>query len=338
MKTGIVGIGFMGLIHYLAMRKVNGASVGAICTRDEKKLAGDWTSIQGNFGPRGQQEDLSGIATYADFNDLLNDDDIDMLDLCLPTNLHTERTIAGLEAGKHVLLEKPISLSLDDAHRMMDAAKANNRKFMVAHVLPFFPEFAYALNVVQSRDHGKLLGGHLKRIIAAPDWSNEHLDYSLSGGPGIDLHIHDTHFVRLLCGTPKTVSSVGIMGDDNYATYLSTLYSFEDGRSLSCASGAMSQPGRPFTHGYELYLENATLVHEAGIQPVQLLKKDGSIETPDLGDGDPVDSFTLELQYAVDAIVNDSDATSLSGEAALDALLMCYKEVESVKTGLPVAL
>ena len=59
---GIVGIGFMGMIHYLAARRVEGARVVALCSRDPKKLAGDWTSIQGNFGPRGTQMDLSGIA------------------------------------------------------------------------------------------------------------------------------------------------------------------------------------------------------------------------------------------------------------------------------------
>ncbi len=59
---GIVGIGFMGMIHYLAAGKAKGARVVAVCSRDPKKLAGDWTSIQGNFGPRGTQMDLSGVA------------------------------------------------------------------------------------------------------------------------------------------------------------------------------------------------------------------------------------------------------------------------------------
>ena len=62
-RIGIVGIGFMGMIHYLAARKLQGARVEAICSRDEKKLAGDWRSIQGNFGPRGEQMDLSALRT-----------------------------------------------------------------------------------------------------------------------------------------------------------------------------------------------------------------------------------------------------------------------------------
>src|SRR5216684_6663903 len=58
-RIGIVGIGFMGMIHYLAARKLKGAQVTALCSRDAKKLAGDWRSIRGNFGPPGERMDLS---------------------------------------------------------------------------------------------------------------------------------------------------------------------------------------------------------------------------------------------------------------------------------------
>ena len=70
---GIVGIGFMGMIHYLAAQKAQGLRVAALCSRDPKKLAGDWTSIQGNFGPRGTQMDLSGVALHRDYEALLAD-------------------------------------------------------------------------------------------------------------------------------------------------------------------------------------------------------------------------------------------------------------------------
>ena len=72
-KVGIVGIGFMGMIHYLAAQRASGLKVVALCSRDPKKLAGDWTSIQGNFGPRGTQMDLSGVRCYRDFEELLAD-------------------------------------------------------------------------------------------------------------------------------------------------------------------------------------------------------------------------------------------------------------------------
>ena len=67
LKVGIVGIGFMGMIHYLAYQQVRGAKVTAIATRDKKKLAGDWRGIKGNFGPPGTQMDLRGVRGYADW-------------------------------------------------------------------------------------------------------------------------------------------------------------------------------------------------------------------------------------------------------------------------------
>src|SRR3954451_21756752 len=109
-RIGIVGLGFMGMIHYLAARNLKGPRVAAVCSRDSKKLAGDWRSIQGNFGPRGEMMDLSGIDKYADLDDLLADKDIDLIDVCNPTHLHPETALKALKAGKHVLVEKAIAL------------------------------------------------------------------------------------------------------------------------------------------------------------------------------------------------------------------------------------
>ena len=99
-RIGIIGIGFMGMIHYYGAKKVSGGEVVAICTRDQKKLDGDWTSIQGNFGPRGGIEDLSHLRKYNQIEELLADPDIDMVNICLPTFMHKSVSIAALQAGK----------------------------------------------------------------------------------------------------------------------------------------------------------------------------------------------------------------------------------------------
>ena len=80
---------------------------------------------------------------------------------------------------------------------------------MVAHVLPFFPEFAFAAEAIRGGQYGKLLGAHFKRVISKPDWSADIGDAAKTGGPAVDLHIHDTHFIGLVCGVPKQVFSVG---------------------------------------------------------------------------------------------------------------------------------
>ncbi len=337
---GIVGIGFMGMIHYLAARKVNGAKVVAICTRDAAKRAGDWTSIQGNFGPRGARMDLSGVACYPDFGAILADSKVDLVDLCVPNDAHGPMAIEALRAGKHVLVEKPIALSMAEADAMVAAARAAGKLLLVAHVLPFFPEFAFALAAVRSGRYGSLQAAHLMRVISKPNWSSGIADPNRSGGPAIDLHIHDTHFIALICGVPRAVHSSGIV-EDGAVVYVTTQYLYErPGLAVSCVSGALSQGGRPFAHGFELYFERATLAFEfanlAGqghvAMPLSLILPDGTVERPELGPGDPVDSFALELAAATQAAASGVEPAQLSGDLARQALRLCLAEIESVKS------
>src|SRR5690242_19538270 len=151
---GIVGIGFMGMIHYLAARGLTGGRVVAVCSRDPKKLAGDWTGIRGNFGPRGGTMDLSGLNRHADVADLLADPAVDLVDLCVPNDEHARLAVRALEAGKHVLVEKPVALTTADADAMLRAARATGKRLLVAHVLPFFPEFSFVAEAVTSGRYG----------------------------------------------------------------------------------------------------------------------------------------------------------------------------------------
>lgn len=335
-RIGTVGIGFMGMIHYLAAKKLNDARVTAIATRNPKKRAGDWTMIQGNFGPRGGQEDLSNVKTYETGEELIADPEIDLVDVCLPNDQHKDIVIAALEAGKHVLVEKAIALTLEEADAMVAAAKKSGKLLMVAHVLPFFAEFSYALDAIKSGKFGSLQAAHFRRHISPPDWSNAMQDLQKTGGPIVDLHIHDTHFIGLACGVPAKVFSRGILREGT-VEYVSTEYLYDTPTPIvSATSGSLSQPGRPFTHGFEIYLEKATLMYEAG-SPLQVFTADG-VETPDLPSADPVDSFTAELQAAVDGVRAGKEPDLLSGTLARNALALCLKEAESVKTGKEVAM
>lgn len=345
-SIGIIGLGFMGMTHFRGIKAVRGGRVAALCTRDPKKLAGDWRGIRGNFGAPGGIEDLSGIRTYEDIGDLLADPGIDLVDICLPTSQHCEAAIRAMRAGKHVLVEKPIALSLRDADRMVRVSHETGRLLLVAHVLPFFPEFACLKKIVVSGEYGQVLGAHFKRIISRPNWSASVANMAHSGGPGVDLHIHDTHFVSLLFGKPDRVTSHGRLVEEKYVEYISTHYGYADrpGLCVTCASGAISQRGRAFAHGFEVYLEQATLVYEfstlAGqpslTMPLTVLTPDGKAETPALGDADPVVAFAHEVQAAVDSVNRGQAAPELSGQCAADALRLCFKEVESVRRGRAV--
>src|SRR5436309_11498904 len=238
-RIGIVGLGFMGMMHYLSARRVKGARVTAIHTRDPKKLAGDWRGIRGNFGPPGQVMDLGDVKRSPGLDQLLADPDVDLVDVCNPTHLHPETVLACLKAGKHVLVEKAIALKAEDADEMVRAAKAAGKLLMVAHVLPFFPEFAFVARAVREGAHGKLLGAHFKRVISRPDWSAEIGDASKTGGPAVDLHIHDTHFIGLVAGVPGRVFATGVVGAGGAVDYLTAQYVYgPGGPAVSCSSGA----------------------------------------------------------------------------------------------------
>ena len=337
-RIGLVGVGFMGMIHYLAGQRLEGARVAAVCSRDPKKLSGDWRGIRGNFGPPGQQMDLAAVKKYQSLDDLLWDPDIDLVDVCNPTHLHPQTAIAALEAGKHVLVEKAIALDPKDADAMLAAAERAGRLLMVAHVLPFFAEFAYAADAIRSGKHGRLLAAHFKRVISRPDWSADIGDADKTGGPAVDLHIHDTHFIGLVAGVPRRVFSSGVVNDRGAVDYLTTQYLYgPDGPAVSCSSGALAQKGRPFVHGYEIYLERATLVYESGATPLTVLTADGQSLRPELGgDADPVASFAAEIQVAVEGVRGNRLPDLLSGKLARDALLLCHKECQSVRTGAAV--
>jgi len=209
---------------------------------------------------------------------------------------------------------------------------------MVAHVLPFFPEFAYVVDAVKSGRFGRLLGGHFKRIISKPDWSAEIGDAAATGGPAVDLHIHDTHFIGLLAGVPKQVFSTGVM-DNGTVTYLTTQYLYgPGGPALSCSSGAVAMKARPFVHGFEIYLERATIAYESGVCPLTVLHSDGRTEPVTLTGVDAIDAFAAEIQTAIDGVAAEKTPDALSGKLARDALVMCLKECESVRSGIAVGL
>ncbi|OWK34760.1 Gfo/Idh/MocA family protein [Fimbriiglobus ruber] len=338
-RIGIVGIGFMGRIHYLAARHLQGARITAVCSRDKEKLAGDWRNTRGNFGPEPGHVDLSGLKKYEWYEDLLADPEIDLIDVCNPTHLHPEFAIAALKAGKHVLVEKAIALQPEQADAMLAAARSAKKLLMVAHVLPFFPEFRFAAETIRDGTYGKLVAAHFRRVIAMPDWSAEIADASKTGGPAVDLHVHDTHFIGLVCGVPKHVFSTGTVNGDA-VNYLTTSYLYGPGGPVvTCSSGAVASSGRPFVHGYEIYLEKATLSYASDGSPLTVYTNDGKSTQPTVqGGGDPLAAFTSEIQAAVEGVRTGREPDLLSGQLARDALVLCYKECESVRTGRQVAM
>jgi predicted dehydrogenase len=209
----------------------------------------------------------------------------------------------------------------------MDAAKANGRLVMVAHVLPYMGAFAYASKVVKLGTYGKPIGGYFKRVISDPTWIPDFYDPDRVGGPLVDLHVHDLHWIQLLFGKPKSVEAVGRMRG-KVAEYVHVLYRFDSPNvCVSSSSGVVDAPGRPFTHGFELHLEQAMLHHEFGAFsdtaetfPLKIATRDGQVIRPELPASDDIDAFVGEIEDMAISVKTRTIAPRLSGQLACDAV------------------
>jgi predicted dehydrogenase len=338
LKVGIAGLGFMGWIHWLAYKETPGVEVAAICTPEENRRAGDWTDIKGNFGPPGQHVDLSGIRTYENLEEMLADASLDVVDICLPPALHCESIVRAANSGKHVFCEKPLALNLDDCDRAVAACEENGKQLMVGHVLPFFTEYQYARETIASGTYGKLLGGSFKRVISDPLWLKHFYDPEKIGGPLFDLHVHDAHFIRLLFGKPTGVYSCGRVRGE-VVDYCNSIFQFQDPSiAVACTSGVINQQGRPFTQGFEIHLEQATIQFDFQAfadtpesMPLKVLTQDGEVIRPELTDGDPVHAFGREIAEMASCLSKNQSSEILSGTLARDAIAICQLQAQSVQ-------
>src|SRR4051794_34143321 len=186
-NVAILGAGFMGQAHasnYQALGEC--VRVRWICGRGAdraRKLAAD-----------------TGAEVATDWDTALSDPGVDVIDICLPTALHREATERALAAGKHVLLEKPIALTLADADGIVAAAQRADSVVMVGHVLRFFPAYAELRRRVASGDIGQVRGLTAQRLSPAPDWAAWLTDPARSGGVAVDLMVHDFDQANLFLG------------------------------------------------------------------------------------------------------------------------------------------
>ncbi len=345
-RIGIAGIGFMGWTHYQAYQRVAGAQITAICEQDKKRLSGDWRDIKGNFGPPGEIVDVSGMNQYENLNELVADPTVDVVDICLPPSAHADAAVMALEAGKHVFCEKPMSLTVDACERMVQAAEKANRLLMIGHVLPMFPEYAYVRQVVDSGEYGKLIGGQFKRVISDPLWLKDFYNPKGCGGPMLDLHIHDAHFIRYLFGMPKSLFSQGRMRGE-VVEYWNTLFEFDDPNLVvNATSGVINQQGRSFTHGFEIHFEKATLLYDLAViggegkllMPLTVLDDKGEVIVPELGEHDEISPFVAEIEEVLRAVDSNVPSPILGGDLARDAIVVADKETESVAQGCAVTV
>jgi predicted dehydrogenase len=296
MRIAVLGLGFMGSTHLKALRGIPGAEVAAVYSSDDKKLAGDLSAIQGNIGGPGEKLDFSGVKKFHDLEPLLADSEIDAVDICLPTHLHTEVAIESLRSGKHVLVEKPLALDGESADLMIAAAEQHNRVLMAAHVLRFMPMYRVLRDALCSGDVGAARHAIFRRRCAAPGWSAWLGDPEKSGGGVFDLLIHDVDMCLHLFGQPETVSATGYAAPRSGIDVITGELHYPGQGTVVVTGGWHHPKSYPFSMEYTVVADKGTFEYNSSGQPPTLYKLDGTSERLPLP---PEDGYRAEIEYFV---------------------------------------
>src|SRR5688572_10356917 len=167
--VGIVGLGFMAATHIKAYRQIEGVKIAALCNPSGRHLDGDFSKVAGNVGDNAPVVlDMRDVKATKNFEDLLNDPAIDLIDICAPTAVHRELSIAALKAGKHVLCEKPLARSSAAAQSIVDAADKSKGFIMPAMCMRFWPGWTWLKEAIDSQQYGGVLSASFRRVAEPP--------------------------------------------------------------------------------------------------------------------------------------------------------------------------
>jgi len=331
MRIGVAGLGFMGATHLDAWSKVESAEIAAVASDDPKKLAGDLSGTGGNLDRGGQTMDFGDAARYRLADDMFADPNVEAVDLCLPSYMHADEAVRALEAGKHVLVEKPMALTGADCDRMIEASKKAGKVLMVAQVLRFWPDFVKARELILSGELGPVKHAFFYRKCAAPSWSKWMHDKSRSGGGAFDLLIHDFDFCRHLFGKPAAIRATGVeemeKGIDTVEAHLD--YG-DDGPLVTVAGGWRHPQAYPFSMEFTIVCEEGTLDFRSGLRELTLYKADGTSEEPVKPE---TDGFVAQLAAFADACRKGEAPENCKPEESADSVRMTLAMGESRDRG-----
>jgi 1,5-anhydro-D-fructose reductase (1,5-anhydro-D-mannitol-forming) len=338
-RVGICGLGFMGKMHFDTYKAMKGVKVTAIADVDPKKRKGDWSAIGGNIEAKGKGPDLKGIAMYGKPEDLFKDENVDVIDITLPTYLHAQYAVKALKTGKPTICEKPMAIKSAEAKRMADTAVKTRTPLFLGHCIRFWPEYAKAKDLVDKKTYGKALQATFTRLSLTPSWSwkNWIVDPKRGGGAGLDLHIHDVDFVQYLFGKPSSVSATMASLKGNAPDHVVANYFWKNNKSLSVTAegGWMYAPGFGFTMNFRINCEKATIVFDVA-EGMKIHTKSGKTLTPKVARGD---GYSRELEYFIDCIKKNRKPKVVTPQSSVMSVKMVEAEVKSARSGgKPVAI
>lgn len=336
-RIGIVGLGFMGKMHFEIFQTFpERATVVAIADVGRDKLAGDWSAIGGNMAMGGDRADLTGIKTYPTPDALIADPEVDVVDITLPTYLHREYVVKALNAGKHVLCEKPMARTTEEADAMLRAAEQSGKLLLIGQCIRFWPAYAKARELVLGQTHGAVVSACFRRFSTMPvwNWDGWLLDPARSGLAALDLHIHDADFIAHLFGLPESVTSFGGTLHPGGFDHILTRYAYPDGKLVTAEGGWEYAPNFPFSMTFAIHMERASLE----------LASDGALTLYPVS-GAPVKvpvapgtGYQHELSHYLDCLETNRESPVITAASARDSVRLIEAEIHSAATGKTVAL
>jgi predicted dehydrogenase len=314
LKIGIVGAGGMGTVHYSNYKHINDVSVAAVAgkTEQDRSRAESW-----------------GVPFYEDIGIMAQKENLDIVDVCTPTFLHKQHVVQALNAGCHVIVEKPVALNKADALSMFALAEEKGLILFVAQVLQFSKEIELLREFVKDGRYGKPLDMHFERLSVCPQWAREGwlFDKSKSGLIPYDLHIHDLDVIVSLLGKPKHVSFTSCRGGDKtYPEHYRFIYTYDNGPSVSAEAGWLNSD-IPFTARWRVYFENAMVINDgAALTAYQFgtpmasfdlneeIKIETGINIP------PTGIFLSELKHFINCVTNGTPSCLVTKEQVLSVV------------------
>jgi predicted dehydrogenase len=326
--VAILGGGFMGAAHAA-----------------NYKALGDRVRVK-TVGSRGSERAAAvagalGAELTTDLDAAIRDPEVDVVDVCLPTTLHRETTEAALAAGKHVFLEKPIALRLEDADAIIAAAERSDGFFMVGLVLRFWPEYAELHRRIAGGELGRPLAVSTFRLSPPADWNDWMADPAQSGGVPVDLLVHDFDQMNWLLGTPRRVYARAPHPGHVLAT---VDYDGAEG----AGEGSMAMPkSYPFSSNVRVLCERGVAEYAFSAAPAEEGGNIGASDAPRglrlyPADGDPVtvpvestDPWGPEIAYFVECVEQGRAPEQGTGEQARLALAVSLAAAASLESGRP---
>lgn len=250
LKVGLIGCGFMGAMHANCYKNIKGVEIAALADIRREKAEG--------------LAEGTNAVIYGDGMELIEQADVDVIDICLPTFLHAEYALAAMDKVKYLFVEKPVTLTIEESDALLKKSAETGCNVQIGQVIRFWDEYVALKEIVEKKTYGRVVNANFRRISPRPDWgwNNWLLDNALSGGAAQDLHIHDVDYVLSLFGEPKAFSSIkNVLGEKN--SYIHTLMQYED--HAVTVEGTWDLPGtHPFEATFRVVFEEAVVENAGG--------------------------------------------------------------------------